>query len=146
MKNNYIKYLDTLEVTQKTIRLALTDILEYGHIICPEKIIDIFISEYINTEDKQIYEGLWMISENYMMEAKTFRTKYDIDIMKYSNSIKYVQFIVKDYDLKNASVNSSLTLKFTMKNIDMKGILKASGNNCDALYNIYEKYFKCNIV
>lgn len=141
------RYLDDIiNISHNTIRDGIEDIIKNGQKICPEKIVEIFLSEYINTEKKQIYDGFWMFSENYIMEAKIFNTRYDIDIMKYTNSIKYFQFIVKEYDFKKAQSNSSITLKFMTKNTNMTGIIRASGANCDVLNMIYGKYFKNNLI
>ena len=138
MRQAFVEYLKTLDLTAPIIERAELSESIYTK-MCPEEIVDIFLSESINPEGQRVPENLWFFSKSWLMEAHNFLNAVNFDFTPRKN-IDYVLFDAQDYDFKTAAhAKSRLTIQVRMGQI--AGILKASKENCDLLRNLGAKYF-----
>jgi len=141
----YLNYLKTLDINERSpIFKRLSLLYNIGKRICPDKISDIFISEYMNAGGSRQYVSFWLFSENYVLESPQFLKETNMDIIPIKNAVNYCQFNLKDYELVKSTKDSRFTLLAYFAE-NAFGEFKASGENCNKLLLIFEKYFKGNM-
>ena len=143
MKAEFVAYLDSLEATDQVLTRVET-ILNFYKDLCPEDILDIFISEYIKKDGNREYQSLWLFSKRFMMEAKNFLIQDDFDIAPINNFVTYSDIQKNEYDFNTTSEGSRLFFKFSITDV-VNGELKASKRNCNFLKAIILKYFMPNM-
>lgn len=143
MREKFITYLKSLGITN-TICKRIETINECFEKICPEEIINIFVTEYLKEDGTREYESIWFFSEKYIMEAKKFIVEDDFDIAPFKKAIKYCQIKKKDYDLKKATEKSRLIVFFSTR-LGVSADMKASEKNCDYLAAILFKHILPNL-
>jgi hypothetical protein len=143
MKAEFVAYLDSLEATDQVLTRVET-ILNFYKDLCPEDILDIFISEYIKKDGNREYQSLWLFSKRFMMEAKNFLIQDDFDIAPINNFVTYGDIQKNEYDFNTTSEGSRLFFKFSITDV-VNGELKASKGNCNFLKAIILKYFMPNM-
>lgn len=144
MNAEFIEYLNDLNITG-ILQNRIEDIYKIFKEMCPDEIVDIFVTNYIKENGSKEYENIWFFSDKYAMEGKNFITKDDFDITPIKNRIHYWNIKLENYDYQSATQISRLFLKF----ISVSGInfeLKASAENCDYLRDIIKKYVKANLM
>jgi hypothetical protein len=142
MKKEFSDYLKAVGLTDQFYERA-GEILDLYEQIYPSQLIDIFVSEYADQEGTRHYENLWMFTPNAACEAKQFLTEDNLDALAYRKMITYWTVQKVDYDFKNASPTSRMSVHFIVTGVT--GTLKASSNNCDALRNILLKHIVTNM-
>lgn len=101
----------------------------------------IFISNILNEKNEE-YPSLWLFTDQYVVECKNFLTNYDIDIVKYKNSINYINIITDNSNtLDNPSPASTMKLRITLSS-DIRCIFDAFGTNCKKLGDIAKLFLK----
>lgn len=105
--------------------------------LLPEQVREasIFVSDYVDEENRRRYEGLWLISSTMMMEAKDFLNSDDVDVAPLASGIRYWRITKKDFVSGTPTVDSRMTLHLSMHS-DMTCDLKASGTNCQRLFDL----------
>lgn len=140
---NFQHYLKSLDLEHAEFLDRIEDSLSLCKELCPENILDIFISEYIDSDGKRIYESIWGISEKYILEVKDFRLSQNIDICNYPDQVAYIDIQMDNYNLKDCIENSRMSVRVRFKNA-LAAQFKASGNNCaflkDIIFNYFRKY------
>jgi len=148
MKKEFIEYLNQIGLTNP-FQQRVEEIFEfYENLLSFDTIENIFISEYVDEEKKRQYESLWLFSSTKCYEAKRFleKDKDDFDCTLFVDKITRWQIEKKNYDFKNDALSESrFTLNFSLLH-SIKGILKASYNNCPFLKNIFLKYILPNVI
>jgi hypothetical protein len=145
MKQKFIGYLESIGIKAVPLLGRIESIHEFYLEMCPDEIVDIFVTDYIDSEGKREYENLCFFSDGYTMEAKGFAMgKDDFDITPIKDRVKYYEIQKQDYDFKEATEKSRLTLHFSL-NTGVHGEFKASKENCDALRDIIFEYVKPNL-
>ncbi|MCJ7425859.1 MAG: hypothetical protein MUO17_01770 [Dehalococcoidales bacterium] len=147
MKEGFKSYLDSVELSSVTVKDNIERIYRYASTLCPEKIVDIFVSDFIKDDGSREYGSLWFFSQSYVMEARNFRNEieYDIDVAKLHGWVAYYRAHIKDYDFNEASVKSRIMLEvFNVDTVSCE--FKASGVNCDKLNSIIQTYIRKNIL
>jgi len=76
----FIPYLQRIGIKTKSLFDRIESIYNVFSKMCPEEIMDIFITDYIKDDGTREYESLWFFSATFCLEAKQFITKYDLDI------------------------------------------------------------------
>jgi hypothetical protein len=145
MKDNFLEYLSKIGITP-SISSRIEQIYKYYEKICPDTITDIFISDYIKKDDNQReYESLCFFSENYCMEAKQFITKDDFDMTSHKKRVTYWRTQSQDYNFSVATEKSRMQLDMIL-DAQIKGVFKASRENCDYLNQIILKHIIPNMI
>jgi len=143
VKKEFTKYLNDVGIT-KALHKRIETIYEFYSGICPDEIIDIFVTDYITKDKEREYESIWFFSEKYCMEAKQFIKNDDFDITPMQNRIYYWNIKINDYDFKKATEKSRLHLRFDMDTM-IRAEFKAAKENCDYLRDIILKYIIPNL-
>jgi len=142
MKNEFIEYLKSIGLTEPIIG-RIEHIYQFYKEISSDEIRDIFVTEYIKEDGSREYENLWFFSSKCCMEAKLFITKDDFDVAPMRNDVMYLRIQKQDYDFEKATEKSRIQLRFDLSYV--RGILKASKENCDHLKRILLEYILPNV-
>jgi hypothetical protein len=146
MKKEFMDYLGSIDIKGEVLIDRIESIYEFYKEMCPDEIVDIFVTDYIDSEGGREYENLWFFSDKYIMEAKEFAAgKDDFDITPIKDRVKYCKIQKKDYDFKEAIEKSRLRLEFTFGFFGARCDFKAAKENCDALRDIILKHVKPNM-
>jgi len=125
----FISYLKEIDIVTKILITRVEHIYNLCTDMCPEKIEDIFITDYVKADGTREYENLWFFSKGYCLEAKGFLSQINLDITPLKNRINYWTITIQDFDFKKASENSRLTLAFNTVQ-EIHGNYKAAKRNC----------------
>ncbi len=109
-----------------------------------------FISEYVDPNGSRTYESVWFFTDVYALEARNFLASDDIDCVFMKENIGYLRLVKSDFSPSvEASPQSrmSVTVNFgTPTTGSLGGVLKASGRNCNYLYEIIKSVFVPNMI
>ena len=139
MKNEFTSYFQRLGLST-TLQTRIQEIFDFYATLCREDIIHVFVTEHITEDGTRNFESLWLLSSNFVMEAKGFVSRDDFDMAELSTPICYWEMQKQDYDFKVATDKSRMSFRFRFPS-DVGGQLKASRENCDALRDLIVKYF-----
>jgi hypothetical protein len=137
MKDEFLAYTQTISLST-TLTAKVRSVFDFYSTICPEEIKWIHISDYFTQEGERVYEAVYLFSDNFAMEAKEFASREDFDLAPIE-LISYLGIKKQDYDLKQATEKSRLTLFFHFSEkayVEMK----ASKENCDNLWSLFREY------
>lgn len=127
-----------------TLVTKVTKLSEYAKSLCPEEIADFFLSEYKTSDKGRVFETFWFFSPNFVMESKRVQLEsFNIDIMCIDKYIDTYELDFSGFEPGMATEDSSLSL--TAKLGVSVLVFKASGTNCDKLWELFEKYIKPNL-
>ena len=146
MNERFESYLDSIGLSASILKECVERTYKYSSKLCPEKIEDLFVNDFIKEDKSREYSSLWFFSKCYLMEVRNFRNanEYDIDIARIADWLSYYRISFKDYDLVESSETSSM--KVECSNSDGIGfVLQASRENCNKLTSIIETYLKASI-
>lgn len=137
MNEQHLQYLTSIGLSQ-TLTSRIENFYNFCTIVCPEKIEDLFVDEYITKEGERIFETATFFSKNYLMEANQFATedKYSIGRI---NEIMSLVFEAKDFNFKKADEKSRIQIRVIVVP-DVQGTFKASKENCDKLWALALNY------
>lgn len=139
----FIPYLNEIDIVSNTLLKRIEFIYTLFSDMCPDKIEDIFIEDYLKEDGTREYEDLWFFSNLYCLEAKKFLTQIDLDVTPLKQQITYWSVKIQDFNFKESSEKSRFSLHFeTLRGVT--GDFKASKRNCDYLQVIISKYIKVN--
>jgi len=145
MKKEFIDYLESIDIKEGVLLDRIESIYKFYSEMCPDEIVDIFVTDYIDSEGRREYENLWFFSDRYVMEAKGFAAgKDDFDIAPIKDRVEYYEIRKQDYDFKEATDKSRLHLNIKW-DTGVSGEFKAAKENCNALIGIILKYVKKNL-
>jgi len=142
MEEKFVNYLESIGITQ-ALMPRIENVIEVLENLSGEKIIDIFISEYMEEDGTRIYEDFRSFSKSYHLGAIKFLHDFRYFIWnRHTKSIRNINWDVSNYDFKSASPDSRLNLAcyFSEGSPAIPAILKASQNNCDKLFALYKEY------
>jgi len=115
-----------------------------GDAICPDKIEDLFVTEYKKSDKERIYQSVFLFSKKYLLESKNIMSaEMKIDITFYFGYIDYFEVTANEYNFKKASEKSTLTVEGNIGPAVFN--LNANGKNCDRLWMLINKYIKPNL-
>lgn len=143
MEKKFEEYLLKIGIT-KTLSGRINMLFEEYSLFFPEEIQDIFVTNYIKKDEGSQYENLWLFSNAFCMELKSFTTQDNFDCIRMQDNVSYFEINKGEYDLRNVSLKSRLDISITFKSM-LRAEFKASGDNCEQLQNIFMKYFLPNI-
>ncbi|MEA1992572.1 MAG: hypothetical protein U9N58_10345, partial [Thermodesulfobacteriota bacterium] len=65
MKKEFIDYLESIGIKGGVLLDRIESIYEFYSEMCPDDIVDIFVTDYIDSDGKREYENLWFFSDRY---------------------------------------------------------------------------------
>jgi hypothetical protein len=143
MKKEFGEYLADMGM-KESLTKRVEEILTFIEENFSEKILDIFVEDYIKEDGSREYESLIFFSDDQYFEAKNFTINDNFYIISFTNSITFIELTKVNYDFKETNDDSRFILNFNIGNVG--GInLKASKNNCDNLKMILMKYIQPNL-
>src|SRR5690606_31992354 len=86
-------------------------------------------------------ESLYAFSENYVLEAKEWRSRFDYDLAWFNDTIRYLHVTAEDFEVGNATEKSQLSIQLTL----LEGLsvpLAAIGKRCNILWDLLESRLK----
>lgn len=141
----FIPYLNDIDITTRAYIKRIESIYELCCYMCPEKIEDILVEDYIKEDGTREYADLNFFSKGYCLSAHQFLTKDDIYMGVIAKQIIGWRVTATAFDFKKASTKSRLNV--AMRTLyDIEGEFKAARENCKYLQAIVDKYIKPNLV
>jgi len=144
--NEYLaEYLALIEINTEALIKKIEKTLLAAKRICPEEIQSIYVSDWIQTEGQRAYEHLYLFTDTYIIESANFSTtdtNVSIEITVLKDRVKYIIVNYNDY-FEKANAESRLSV-FFITNGGAFG-LRGAKENCDKLFEVYDKYVKPNI-
>ncbi len=144
MKTEWAEYLESIGIKELFLK-RVDEVLDFYVKVYPSEIQDIFITEYSDKDGNRQYESVWLFSETSIMEAKQFLKEDDFDSAAARKQVKYWKVQKEQYDFKQASAKSRMTVTFTLTT-GIGGQLKASRENCDHLKTVFFKHIVPNVM
>jgi len=145
MQQKFTDYLESIGIKAGLLLDRIESIHRFYVEMCPDEIVDIFVTEYIDSDGKREYENLWFFSDRYIMDARGFAAgNNDFLIAPIKGRVAHFRIKKLNYDFKVATDKSRLHLIF-QSNTAATANLKASKENCDALRDIILKYMMPNM-
>lgn len=141
----FIPYLNDIDITTRAYIKRIESIYELCCYMCPEKIEDILVEDYIKDDGTREYEDLNFFSKGYCLSAHQFLTKNNIHIGVLAKRIIGWRVQATDFDFKKATTKSRLNVSVRTLD-DIEGEFKAARENCRHLQAIIDKYIKPNQV
>ena len=145
----FIPYLRSVDIVTRSLIKRIELICTLCTDMCPDKLEDIFVTDYVSKEGTREYENLWFFSKSYCLEAKKFMTEITLDIAPFKNNIAAWAISTQDFNFKKASTKSRLSLHLKFSTTATSGLtasFKASGKNCEALQSIINRYVKSYLI
>ena len=142
--NTYDKYLKSVGIEDEYLSKAKS-VLKFYIDVLRIDIKDIFISEYMDSENRRNYESMFLFSKNQFYEAKQFLTVAKYDGSVYKQLIHYWEVTNKNYEFEKITPDSRMTCTFASV-YRVECHLKASGKNCKQLMKIFKTYVLPNII
>lgn len=139
----FIPYLEDIDITTRAYLKRIEFIYELCCNMCPEKIEDVLVEDYIQADGTREYADLNFFSKGCCLSAHNFLTKEDIYIGVIAKRIIGWRVTSTDFDFKKTSTKSRLNVSFTTM-YDIEGEFKAARKNCRYLLAIVDKYIKPN--
>lgn len=145
MNKKFLAYLNSLQASDVVIN-RVGNLAEIYKQVSPDRILEIFISNIINKSGDQELGNLWFLTNRYLMEAKEFLLRDNIDIATISNRIVYVEISSVKFDYISAIAESRLFIEVRSDvSFDLRNVFRAAGSNCNKLWYLYQKYIKPNL-
>lgn len=144
MKDEWVRYLTSIGVTE-LFQARAEAVVSFYEALYPNQLREIFVTEYVDKENKRQFENFWIFTDTLCLEAKKFLTQDDFDASPLVGQVKYWSVKKEKYDFLEASVDSRLTVYFSLV-AGIVGELKASGSNCDHLKRLFLSYVVSNTV
>lgn len=146
MKEEFKNYLREINKTEPIIEHIEKIYTESTKLLDDEEIVDIFVNEVFDKENIKTDTSLVFFTDKSVMEAKNFILfDRDLDYVNFTNKIVYYSVKYKDFDLKEAIVNSWLQI-YVKFSSDIRLELSAIGKNCEYAINLLNKYIKPNVI
>lgn len=154
VKNNSLKwdsvksYLKSIGIVSDVDINRVNVLFSQGTVMCPEKLKDIFVSNYEQSNGKSQFKDLWLFSDNYVIEALNFNTMENpkLDMTIFSKNIQEVAIEANNlnFSQKARDISKLHIVFYTLGDFSCDQI--ASGVNCDTLMYIFKTYIKHNLV
>jgi hypothetical protein len=145
---NIDKYLNSINLISSVDIQRIHEFFLKTQMICPDKLREIFISNYNESDGKVQFKDIWFFSDSYVIEVLNFVTEENayLEISKIKDNICDVTIQSNSFDFsKKADNNSKLHISiYTLGGLFNCDCL-AYGVNCDYLMSIYNRFIKNNI-
>lgn len=136
-ENLLLKYLNKLKFEMPEITKVKDMLYTSENLVC-EEINDLFVTDYLVGEDRE-YKNLFFFSQNYLVECKKFLQNDEYHVYSLPHLLSRVSHSVKMFDFKEVNNKSRFHIEIVTVAKDTIE-MKATGNNCSSLYEIYKKH------
>lgn len=140
----FMEYLNSIGINTVTLGTKINTTLQGASKICPEEILDIFISDRVDNGGSRSYEHLYFFTKTYIVEVSNFSTdpSLNIELTILKDRVRYVLMKFNEY-FEKASETSRLSIRCYTDTAQFEFF--AAKENCNKLFGVYEKYIKSNI-
>jgi hypothetical protein len=143
VREEWNSYLDKVQATD-VVRTSLIPIYRVAVTMSPVELTDIFLTDYVTDEGQRIFENAWFFGETYCLEAKSFLTESNCDLVNLKGVVGWFRYDWSDFDFEAPEGKSRLKLTWN-STARFSGQLRATRENCLPLLKIGETYIKANI-
>ena len=137
----FVVYFNSLGVDYNYFE-RIRELYQIAKNISPAEIEDMFVSEYLDDGVRKL-QSVWFFTSDHAIEAHF--TSNQVDIMTIKEEIKKITILTKDYGSVRPSDQSRLTVRFRT-DFHVEAEMKASKENCGALWHILLTYLKPNLI
>lgn len=140
----FMEYINSIDISTVTLGTKIDMTLKAARKTCPEEILDIFISDRVDNEGSRSYEHLYLFTKTYIIEVANFSTdpSLSIELTILKDRVRYVLVKFDEY-FEKASEKSRLAISCHTDAAHFE--FKAAKENCNKLFEVYEKYIRPNI-
>lgn len=142
-ETNLLKYLNKLKLSMSDVEKVKEMVKTTEYLTC-EEIMEIFITDYLIGEERN-FKNLFFFSAHFLVECKKFQQNDEFNLYRLSNSINRVSHSVKSFNFTEVNNKSRFHLEILTKGKDLIE-MKATGNNCSSLFEVYKNYILPNIL
>lgn len=136
-------YMEALQLTDVLRERVIAIQTQYESLV-PGAIVDMFITDYVNSDNVREFENLWFFGPQFIMEAKLFQTTDDFDLSIYRARMERWQITKENFVIgQTPSAESRMVLHALVGPISMN--MKASAENCQYLISILERHLIPNL-
>jgi hypothetical protein len=145
MNDNFLAYLHSLSIPLgEKLHAKIASLYDIAVGLSHEPIEDIFVSNQIDAEGRQLYISLFFWTPSFLLESKNIMAMgpdNNIDICAFRGNVRYCEMFWIKYDFKRATSDSRFRARLHF--LASGGCeFFASGANCDVIYHLYQKYTK----
>ncbi|MHB1293928.1 MAG: hypothetical protein ACYC4R_02925 [Anaerolineae bacterium] len=138
MEGKFTSYLSEIGMFGDTWARARELCVEFQR-ICLERPQDMFVSECLATNGKRQVLGLWLFSENFIMESAGFPRSVELSFSRRKGPASQWEVRPVEPRGEDAKAVRGLAVRFRL-NGEMSAELQASGANCARLEAIVGRY------
>jgi hypothetical protein len=139
---NNDEYFDLLDLGTP-IRDRLNKVLHFYSDILPHAISQVFVSETAEKGGGLLVGSLWVFAGGFVCEAHEVLTQDKFDIA--TAGYQHVIVEARSFELGAEPTEKSRLLVKYSSNFRSTGNLRASGANCQVLYDLYKTHFVRNV-
>ena len=134
-----------IDITTEPVLDKVHKIFKFFDMISTEEIEEVFISQKIDPNGSIQYEDVAFFSERYFMIARDFTRTDDFFMYDIEDNITSWNIKKRKYNFRKARDDSMMSLKFTIKDTDFDHYLRAQGENCTKLREVFNDYIMKNM-
>lgn len=141
-----VKYFKDIGI-EEPIEQRIQLVYSYIQKLIPFTLKDIFVSDYIEEDGTHKFVHADLFSDTHLISIFDFTRNDAFATSPYDIKIANMRIDSQEYDFQKASPKSRLRVRLVFFNTErMYGEFKATGNNCDYLMRILEKYIIPRII
>lgn len=144
MREDWVAYLRSIGFEEPLIDRTKRVLRFYTEIVRLDPTF-LFVSEYLDKEDRPVFESMWFCDSDRAGEVKQFTGAYTLDCLSMKHKIVHWEAKTSDFDWISPEKNSRLLLDVTFS-YPIVGKLRASGDNCMRLVEMLKDYIAPNLL
>ena len=142
-RQNIEGYAESIEGSPSLVE-KIVNSMNIANEMCPEDILDVFISEKTRTNGNLQPNSAWFFSNKYILESKNvLSSNINMDIISHYKYITRYEIYTTEYNFSDYNDNSLLRIEGFIEST-LFDIL-ATRNNCNNLWEIIKKHIVPNI-
>ena len=133
-------YMESLGLGDLLIGRAEAVLSEIPHMLpLKQSILEVFICDLLDKDRRRAYTHLWVITEDYMCEAKDFLLRDDFDIVSRSR-MTYANVTKTNMPGFVGTNDSQMRLEVNFGDTRIQGVFTATSSNCNNLIALYKRF------
>ncbi|MGA1821916.1 MAG: hypothetical protein ACMUIG_05260 [Thermoplasmatota archaeon] len=134
-----------IDITTEPLLDKVHNIFKFYDMVCPEEIEEVFISQKIDPNGNIQYEDVAFFSDSYFMIARDFTRTDDFFMYDIESNIISWNIKKRKFNFRKARDDSMMSLTFSIRNSDFDHYLRAQGENCIKLRDLFNRYVMTNM-